>query len=156
MQQQQAFEKTCAEFGLPMGEEWLQRADIDYPKTARPFAEGYRITKLLLQRPQATRPTAIIYGNDAIAVGGLQAAAQLDVSVPNDLSIIGSLDSYMATGSEPQLTSIREDFHQMMAHALRLVELQIKNMSIPQRHLLVDCPLIKRQSCAPPPPASGS
>lgn len=151
VQQQQAFQRTATEFGIACGDEWIIRADIDYPVRARPMAEGVRITTQLMQRPIDKRPTAIIYGNDAITLGGLQAAAQLGINVPNDLSLIGSADSFMAVGSEPQLTSIREDFHQFMATALRLVELQIRNFSIPQRHLLVDCPLIKRQSCAPPP-----
>ncbi|HCD32254.1 MAG TPA: hypothetical protein DER01_07585, partial [Phycisphaerales bacterium] len=148
--QQQAFEQTAVEFGLPTGDQWIVRADIDYPKTARPLAEGCRITTELLKRPTDTRPTAIIYGNDAMAVGGLQAAGQMNVSVPGELSIIGTSDSFMASGSEPQLTSIREDHHQLMATALRLVDLQIRNMSIPQRHVLVDGPLVKRESCAPP------
>lgn len=148
--QQQAFELTAAEFGLPTGDRWIQRADIDFPQSARPLAEGCRITRALLERPVEHRPTAIIFGNDAMAVGGLQAAAQLGVNVPGELSIIGTSDSFLASGSEPQLTSIREDHHQLMATALRLVDLQIRNMSIPQRHVLVDCPLIKRQSCAPP------
>jgi LacI family transcriptional regulator len=154
--QQQAFERTASEFGLPIGDDWLIRADIDFPRTAKPLAEGERLTAELLKRPIAKHPTAIIYGNDAMAIGGLQAAAKCNISVPNELSIIGTSDSFLASGSEPQLTSIRDDHHSLMSTALRLVDLQIRNVSIPQRHVLIDSPLIKRQSCAPPAPGPGS
>ena len=150
VQQQQAFEQATSEFNLSGGEQWLIRAEIDSPQTARPLAEGYHLTLQLLDRPTDTRPTAIIYGNDALAIGGLQAAAKRDVDVPSELSIIGTSDTFLAVGSQPQLTSIHEDHHQMMTAALRLVEMQIRNQNIPLRHMLVDCPLIKRQSCAPP------
>ena len=150
LQQKESFQNTAREFGLPAGDDWVCHADIDTPKTARPLAEGLKITTQLLKRQEHLRPTAIIYGNDTIAIGGLQAAATLGVNVPSELSIIGTSDTYLAVGSEPQLTSIREDYHQLMTDALRLVELQIRNISIPQRHLLIECPLIKRQSCAPP------
>lgn len=49
---------------------------------------GYESTLILLDQPN--KPDAIIYASDYQARGGLQAATELGISVPNDLAIIGS------------------------------------------------------------------
>ena len=49
---------------------------------------GYESTRILLNQPQ--RPDAIIYASDYQARGGLQAATEMGLSVPNDLALIGS------------------------------------------------------------------
>ena len=53
------------------------------------------------------RPTAIFALNDEMAVGVLQAARQLGVRVPEDLSIVGFDDFQIASRVWPALTSVR-------------------------------------------------
>lgn len=48
--------------------------------------EGYLASKLVLQRPD--RPTALISGSYDITRGILRAAAELDLDIPRDLSIV--------------------------------------------------------------------
>jgi LacI family transcriptional regulator len=53
------------------------------------------------------RPTAIFAGNDEMAAGVLQAARQMDVRVPEDLSVVGFDDFEIARRLWPSLTTVR-------------------------------------------------
>ncbi|MES1200192.1 MAG: LacI family DNA-binding transcriptional regulator [Pseudomonadota bacterium] len=53
------------------------------------------------------RPTAIFAGNDEMAAGVLHAARQLNLRVPEDLSIVGFDDFQIASRVWPPLTTIR-------------------------------------------------
>jgi DNA-binding LacI/PurR family transcriptional regulator len=53
------------------------------------------------------RPTAIFCGNDRMAIGAIGAAIDLNVRVPQDISIVGTDDVWMARYSHPPLTTVR-------------------------------------------------
>ena len=53
------------------------------------------------------RPTAIFAGNDEMAAGVLQAARQLGVRLPEDLSLVGFDDFQIASRLWPTLTTVR-------------------------------------------------
>jgi LacI family transcriptional regulator len=66
---------------------------------------GSSATKELLSARE--RPTAIFCGNDRMAVGALGAAMELGFQVPDDVSIVGSDDVWMARYTHPPLTTVR-------------------------------------------------
>jgi DNA-binding LacI/PurR family transcriptional regulator len=80
-------------------------------------AGGVRATHELLEEPEP--PTAIIYANDLMAIGGLAVAKELGVRVPEDLSIVGFDDIPVAEHVNPALTTIRQDFVAAGAAATR-------------------------------------
>ncbi|HZG91565.1 MAG TPA: LacI family DNA-binding transcriptional regulator [Pseudonocardia sp.] len=51
--------------------------------------EGVRAGRAMLDGPAAQRPTAIVAQSDVLAAGVLQAAAELGLTVPRDLSVVG-------------------------------------------------------------------
>jgi LacI family transcriptional regulator len=53
------------------------------------------------------RPTAILCGNDRMAIGALGAAAELGFRVPHDVSIVGADDVWMTRYCHPPLSTIR-------------------------------------------------
>ena len=53
------------------------------------------------------RPTAIICGNDVIALGVVYAASRLGLSIPHDVSIAGIGDFRGSEHLEPGLTTVR-------------------------------------------------
>ncbi|GAA4916522.1 LacI family DNA-binding transcriptional regulator [Streptomonospora salina] len=71
---------------------------------------GAELTAALLRRPHA--PTAVLYDNDVMAVAGLQAAADLGVSVPAQVSLVAWDDSTQCRLSSPPLTTMSVDVHQ--------------------------------------------
>lgn len=66
--------------------------------------EAYRLTKQILSLPE--RPTAIFAASDTQAMGVLEAARELDLRIPEDLSVIGYDDIEIA--EYLNLTTIRQ------------------------------------------------
>ncbi|WP_157802987.1 LacI family DNA-binding transcriptional regulator [Compostimonas suwonensis] len=68
---------------------------------------GREITLELLRGEHP--PTAVIADNDLMAIGALAAAAELEVSVPSQLSILAWDDSPLCQLSEPPLSAMSHD-----------------------------------------------
>lgn len=118
--------------------------NVDDPTTP----EGRRAAKALLGR---ARPTAIFCFGDAIAMGVLQVADKLGISVPEDLSLVGFDDlPLIATAVDPPLTTVRLDHHAMGARAVEAVIGAINGEATYAGVELTPCPLISRDTVAPP------
>ncbi|NIE63612.1 LacI family DNA-binding transcriptional regulator [Burkholderia sp. Ax-1719] len=133
--------------------EWLQGAGLpadalsimwgDYTTEA-----GYSSTMSLLGE---SRPvTAIVAGNDTIALGVLEAASRRGIAVPDQLSIIGFDDMPLAGSPLVGLTSIRQPVEAMARTAARrLVErIRAGGMGAPTRDVL-PIQLLRRDSTGP-------
>jgi LacI family transcriptional regulator len=95
------------------------------------------------------RPTAIFAANDDSAAGVMSAAAQLGLRVPEDVSVAGFDDSWVAKSVWPYLTTVYQPISEM-AHAA--ASLLIERAVTPRSngdHLL-DYQTVVRQSTAPP------
>ncbi|MEM6383071.1 MAG: LacI family DNA-binding transcriptional regulator [Pseudomonadota bacterium] len=66
-------------------------------------------------------PTAVLCGNDVLAVGALGRARQMGLSVPGDVSITGFDDIELAEISFPPLTTVHVPHRQMGQAAARLL-----------------------------------
>lgn len=60
-------------------------------------------------RAPRDQPTAIVYDNDAMAVGGLEAASSLGVDVPGRLSLLAWDDSALCQLAAPPLSVVSRD-----------------------------------------------
>jgi LacI family transcriptional regulator len=69
----------------------------------------------------ATRPTAIFAGNDDSAAGVLAVAHELDIAVPEQVSVTGFDDSDLAQAVWPPLTTIRQPVVELAAAAATLL-----------------------------------
>ena len=63
----------------------------------------------LLTRDPANRPTAIFAHNDQAALGALDAATELGLGVPGDVSVVGYDNSQLSRGASTNLTTV--DLH---------------------------------------------
>jgi LacI family transcriptional regulator len=61
----------------------------------------------------ACRPTAIVCGNDILALGVLREAAALGIDVPTALSVTGFDDLAFSAEAHPPLTTMRVDTHRI-------------------------------------------
>jgi LacI family transcriptional regulator len=75
------------------------------------FESGMMCTRVLLANPEP--PTAIFASNDEMAVGVINAARDMGLSVPGDLSVAGFDDSILASRIIPSLTTIRRPVREM-------------------------------------------
>lgn len=97
----------------------------------------------------ADRPTALFCFNDAIARGACDALAEVGVSVPNAMSVVGFDDSVSAVSKMPHITTMRQDVRRVGARAAGLLLDMIDDTSRRGSHLLVPAELIVRGTTAP-------
>ncbi|WP_420364045.1 LacI family DNA-binding transcriptional regulator [Curtobacterium aetherium] len=85
---------------------------------------GAAATRRLLSG--ATRPTAIVFDNDVLAVAGLGVASEMGVRVPQDVSIVSFDDSAMIRLVRPAITSLTRDTVELGQRAAVLLREQIE------------------------------
>jgi LacI family transcriptional regulator len=131
------FHEALTKAGLPHHPEWIRRCSptID---------EGYKATKKLLQdHPELT---ALVCHNDLVAVSALQACADLNLRVPEDIAIIGYDDIPIAALVTPALTTCRIPRLDLGAGAMRLLLDQITDCDGEPQNILIRPELIVRDS----------
>lgn len=146
---QQGFAEAMAGAGLPAVAPVIAGWDIE---------RGYAGSMHVLTTDRS-RPTAIVCANDRSAVGVVLAAARLGLSVPADLSVVGyDDDENVAPWMVPALTTVRLPYREMGERAIRVVLAGIADDSAPgaatsaigTAPTLLECPLVIRDSVAPP------
>ncbi len=109
---------------------------------------GHEAARRLLERhPEIT---AVMAGNDTIAVGVISAAAQLGRSVPLGLSVIGFDDLPFSAWLCPSLTTIHIDAVKQGEMAADLLIRLLRKEEIEQRQITLSARLVIRNSCATP------
>jgi len=110
---------------------------------------GYRASRQLLAR--ADRPSALFCYNDRMAMGAYRAAAELDLKIPADLSIVGfDNQEVIAVGLFPDLTTVALPHFDMGAWAVDTLASMLSSDAAPEvtYPLQMDCPLVRRSSVA--------
>lgn len=111
-------------------------------------AAGYVEAKALLGR--ADRPTAIIAGGTSLLPGVIEAARDLGLSIPDDLSVIAGADSDVAKLATPPFTVVRWSHDELGRVAGRFLMERLDNPALAPRRFVVDTELVQRGSCAAP------
>ena len=101
----------------------------------------------------AAPPTAIVAGNDEIAIGVLAAAKELGVDVPRELSVTGFDDTPQTEWTTPGLTSVRQPLSGMGRMAVETVLGMAEGAQPASRHLQLATTLSVRGSTGPAPSA---
>ena len=107
-----AFTYHCSRLGLEIAAGWQA---VEYDSIA---STTDRIASLLTK---SKRPTAIACCNDWGALSTYHAAARCELSVPQDLSVVGFDDGLVAATVTPPLTTIRVATNGIGRMAVRLV-----------------------------------
>ncbi len=112
---------------------------------------SYEAARAMLDRDDP--PTALLCIADSIAIPAMQAARDLGLRVPDDLSVVGYDDSRSARTSTPPLTTVRQDVNEKGRRAAAMLVAAIGRADAvgePERFLL-PVSLVVRESTAPPP-----
>ena len=105
----------------------------------------------LLQLLDGDRPTAVVAGNDLLALGCYDALAETGLSCPEDLSIVGFNDMPFISRLQPPLTSVRVPQYELGVEAARLLLDRLSGRTVTPRVVLLPVRLVVRGSTAPPP-----
>ncbi|WNR43123.1 LacI family DNA-binding transcriptional regulator [Paenibacillus roseipurpureus] len=112
--------------------------------------DGKREALELLELPPAERPTALFCCNDMLAIGALQAAKQLKLRVPEDVSVVGFDNTILASVTDPPLTTIAQPIEPMGKKVVDLLLLELKKKSQDKQRVVMRPELIVRQSTGAP------
>lgn len=141
-QKKHGYLETVEEFSLDRDPKLI----VELPADQQDFAGGRGATARLLQA--ACPPTAICYASDWVALGGLRAADEHGLRVPQQLSIVGYNDSILSRQSDPALTTVQIDPAATSHAAINILRRQIQNRSSDEQVLEIRPRLVRRDSCA--------
>ncbi|EFL88178.1 LacI family transcription regulator [Ahrensia sp. R2A130] len=97
-------------------------------------------------------PTAIICGNDVLAVGAVQRARKLGINIPENVSITGFDDIELARIVNPPLTTVHVPHREMGRRAAcELVDMIEKQ--VPGNSIELETTIMLRESLRSPPPS---
>lgn len=99
-------------------------------------------------RGKDQRPTAIVFSNDQMALGGIKAAHDQGVSLPQEVSVTGYDDITYASFSSPSLTTVRQPIDDIARIAVDLVLERIRSEA-PFKRIILAPQLIVRSSTGP-------
>ena len=109
-------------------------------------ASGYEVGARLARDESVT---AVLAGNDELAIGLMKAFVDAGRSVPGDVSVVGFDDEPFAAMWTPGLTTVAQDFGGLGRRAFDLLESLIRTGSSPRAS--IDTPqLVLRESAGPP------
>lgn len=109
---------------------------------------GMKAARELLQRPD--RASAIIASNDQMAFGVLTVAAELGLSVPEDVSVISFDNSPGVRFCHPPLTAIDQPISETASIAAELIIATQRGVPVPTDSISVPAKLVERASVAAP------
>jgi LacI family transcriptional regulator len=111
------------------------------------YDAGRQAARDLLDR--SDRPTAIFAASDEIALGIMEEARRHSIRIPQDLSVVGFNDTFLASRSVPPLTTVAQPLLEMGRVATRSLAQMITNDVVSTRHIELATRLVVRDSTAP-------
>jgi LacI family transcriptional regulator len=99
--------------------------------------------KLLdLDRP----PTAVICGNDLMALGAISAVHERGLDVGRDVAVVGFDDIPLAEHSHPPLTTVHQPIYDIGKIVSRMLIQVIEGEELTERHIILEPRLVVRES----------
>jgi LacI family transcriptional regulator len=97
--------------------------------------------------------TAIVAGNDLIALGCYRALEQHGLRCPEDMSVVGFNDMPFLDRQRPRLTSVRIPHYEIGIESARLLLERIGNPTGPAKRIVLPVELVRRESATAPRPS---
>ncbi len=94
--------------------------------------------------------TAIVAGNDLIALGCYRALEQRGLRCPEDISVVGFNDMPFLDRQRPRLTSVRIPHYEIGIESARLLLERIANPAAPAKRVVLPVELVLRDSAVQP------
>jgi DNA-binding LacI/PurR family transcriptional regulator len=122
---------------LPFDERLIFHGDFQ-------FESGLRAMEYYLSSPEW--PTAIFCSNDQMALGVLNKAYTMNISIPDDLSLVGFDDIPLFSFIKPRITTVRQNVPSLCEKAVELIMKQLNGEVVNER-IYVPTELVAGESC---------
>ncbi|WP_053349185.1 substrate-binding domain-containing protein [Vibrio alginolyticus] len=133
----EGYKRAMNEAGLEFNANWIIESDFE-------CEGGYQAFKKMAQR--GALPSSIFVSNDMMAMGVINAANELDIKVPDDLSIIGYDDIHIAKFMSPSLTTIHQPKYRLGQAAVETLVRKLDDKSNDAQVVQLEPTLVVRNS----------
>ena len=123
--------------GLVYNEDWIGQGSLE-------VEGGIQATQEIMEK--GSMPTAIICTNDTMSVGSMRALKEKGYRIPNDISIVGFDDAFIAEHTDPPLTTIRVAKEEMGEQATDIILRVINGNHPPTKEKKMPVELVVRKS----------
>ncbi|WP_094547242.1 LacI family DNA-binding transcriptional regulator [Petroclostridium xylanilyticum] len=132
------YKNALENFGIEYREDFVTHGDLK-------METGYEYGLSLLKRKE-NKPTAVVAGNDLMAIGIIEAYKKMKMRIPEDLSIIGFDDIPISSTASINLTTIRQPFYEMGKMVAELLLKRINNEQCEYRKIILNPQLVVRET----------
>jgi len=136
-----SFQQTMADNGLPVSPDLIVEGDM----TQRGGAE---VVDTLLNL--AERPSAVIAGNDLMAIGAINRIQQRGLRVGQDIAVAGFDDIPLSGYTTPPLTTVHQPIYEIGRRTCAMLIEIVNGRSPAQPHILLTPELVIRESSGQP------
>lgn len=92
------------------------------------------------------RPTAVICANDLVAIGVIKVLTKFGLKVPDDVSVVGFDDIYLAKHFPPGITTVSQNYDQLGQTAINVL-VDLINEKEAKKETVIPTSLVLRDSC---------
>ncbi|EHK9178589.1 substrate-binding domain-containing protein [Vibrio parahaemolyticus] len=133
----EGYKRAMNEAGLEFNANWIIESDFE-------CEGGYQAFKKMAER--GTLPSSIFVSNDMMAMGVINAANELGIKVPDNLSIIGYDDIHIAKFMSPSLTTIHQPKYRLGQAAVETLVRRLDDKSNEAQVVQLEPTLVVRNS----------
>ncbi|HCM0815806.1 TPA: substrate-binding domain-containing protein [Vibrio parahaemolyticus] len=133
----EGYKRAMNEAGLEFNANWIIESDFE-------CEGGYQAFKKMAER--GTLPSSIFVSNDMMAMGVINAANELGIKVPDDLSVIGYDDIHIAKFMSPSLTTIHQPKYRLGQAAVETLVRRLDDKSNEAQVVQLEPTLVVRNS----------
>ena len=135
------YKAALAKHGIPFDPQLVVAGD---------FAAMFTSENILTLLSLNDRPTAIMAGNDVIALRAIDVLRQMGLQTPEDMSVVGFDDIPQAAATHPALTTVHQSLFEMGRTGARVLLDRVDDVQRPLVHVQLDTQLIIRETTKTP------
>ena len=144
------FRAAAAEAGLADSAQVIEGTPMNAYGDSMMSELGRTVAAVVASRPVTERPTGIVAVNDMMALGLMAGFREHGLSVPEDVSVVGIDDVFLAALMQPALTSVRLPVPDMAKTIVERVMSRLADRALPTGEFMFPPSLMKRASVAAP------
>lgn len=133
----EGYKRALRECELEINPDWVIESDFE-------CQGGYDSFNKLFEKN--TLPTALFVSNDMMAMGVINAANEHNLNIPQDLSLVGYDDVYIAKFMSPALTTIHQPKYRLGEAAVKTLLKKIEKTSTQPEVIQLEPLLVSRKS----------
>jgi LacI family transcriptional regulator len=135
---EKAFNETLRNFGITINPDWIIHSQ-EYDEES-----GYQAMKQFIAKESL--PKAMFAVSDLLAFGAMRALKEHNLTVPEDMALIGCDDIDACSYTDPTLTTVRQD-KEKIGRLAAMMLFDLINKQMESGVIMIEPEIVVRQSC---------